>query len=299
MSSAAAVATHSPEMPADSPPMKGPVTASLMFHVAIVFLCIIGIPYIHRDLPIPEEPLSVELAKPDEVDQINKPQTHARNQPPQQIEKPPPLPPHPQPPQVTDTTPPKPVAPEKPPEVKETSAVKPPDEAAQPKKPPKPEHPPKPPAKKPPPKEKAVDQQQAFNSVLKNLIANPSTSVSHDDTPDKADKSMKGKAAQEMTSSEYAKLSQQLEGCWSIMAGARYAEDMSVDVKIYVNPDRTVRSKEVVDQVRYNTDSFFRAAADSALRAVEDPHCNPLELPPDKYEQWKVITFTFDPKQML
>jgi hypothetical protein len=72
-----------------------------------------------------------------------------------------------------------------------------------------------------------------------------------------------------------------------------------VDVKIYVNPDRTVRSKEVVDQVKYNADPFFRAAADSAVRAVEDPSCNPLELPPDKYEQWKVIIFTFDPKQML
>jgi hypothetical protein len=292
MSSAAAAATHSPEMPADDPRMKGPVTASVMFHIAVAAFCIIGIPYIHRDLPLPEEPLSVELAKPDEVNQINKPQTHARNQPPQQIEKPPPVPP-----QIVDKAPPKPVAPEKPPEI--TPAVQPPDEAALPKKPPKPVHPPKPPAKKPPPKEKAVDQQQAFNSVLKNLIANPSTSASHDDTPDKADKSTQGKAAQQMTSSEYAALSHQLEGCWSIIAGARYAEDLVVDVKIYVNPDRTVRSKEVVDQVRYNSDSYFRAAADSALRAVEDPHCNPLELPPDKYEQWKAITFTFDPKQML
>ena len=41
------------------------------------------------------------------------------------------------------------------------------------------------------------------------------------------------------------------------------------------------------------------AAADSAVRAVRNPKCSPLELPADKYDQWKRIDFTFDPRDML
>jgi hypothetical protein len=77
------------------------------------------------------------------------------------------------------------------------------------------------------------------------------------------------------------------------------AENLVVDVKLTMNPDRTVQDATVLDQVRYASDSYFQSAADSALRAVRNPHCNPLNLPPDKYEGWKVFTVTFDPKQML
>jgi hypothetical protein len=299
MSSAVAAEHHPPpDIPELRNPMKGPLTKSVLFHIVIVTLCIVGIPYLHRDLPELSEPLSVELVKPDELAQAVKPAHAPLRQPPKQVEKPPPLPPQPQPPQVNTETPPKPVEPEKPPEpVKDTPLVKPPDELAPPvKKPPKAV---KPPDKKPPVKEKTADQQQAFNSVLKNLIA-PKNPGQREDNPDKAEKSSPhAKPAPEMTSNEFAALQRQLSQCWSMIAGARMAENLAVDVKLYMNPDRTVQSKMVVDQFRYFSDGYFRAAADSALRAVEDPHCNPLDLPPDKYEVWKVITVTFDPKQML
>ncbi len=49
---------------------------------------------------------------------------------------------------------------------------------------------------------------------------------------------------------------------------------------------------------RYNSDSFFRAAADSALRAVHE--CSPLKnLPPEKYDTWHYMELNFDPKDML
>ena len=72
-----------------------------------------------------------------------------------------------------------------------------------------------------------------------------------------------------------------------------------VEVTIDVNPDRTVANATVVDKSRYGSDPFFRAAADSAVRAVRNPRCSPLELPADKYDQWKHIDFTFDPRDML
>jgi len=68
-----------------------------------------------------------------------------------------------------------------------------------------------------------------------------------------------------------ARLSKQLGYCWNVLAGAKYAENQIIDIKITVNPDRTVRDAQVLDQMRYSTDTYFRAAADSALRALRHP----------------------------
>jgi hypothetical protein len=50
---------------------------------------------------------------------------------------------------------------------------------------------------------------------------------------------------------------------------------------------------------RYSRDSRYRAAADSARRALTNPRCNKLPLPPDQYVNWQTATFTFDPKDIL
>ena len=43
---------------------------------------------------------------------------------------------------------------------------------------------------------------------------------------------------------------------------------------------------------------FFRAAADSARRAVQE--CSPLKnLSPEKYQTWRDMEMTFNPKDML
>ena len=63
--------------------------------------------------------------------------------------------------------------------------------------------------------------------------------------------------------------------------------------------DGTVKNAGVLDIGRYNRDSAFRAAADSALRALRNPRCSPLKLPPEKYDQWKTIVINFDPQDML
>jgi hypothetical protein len=102
-----------------------------------------------------------------------------------------------------------------------------------------------------------------------------------------------------MTMSEMEAVRMQLGECWKLLAGARYAEDLVVEIKLTINPDRTVRDARIVDQIRYSQDSFFRAAADSAYRAVFQTACNPLLLPPDKYNEWNTMTVRFDPREML
>jgi hypothetical protein len=48
-----------------------------------------------------------------------------------------------------------------------------------------------------------------------------------------------------------------------------------------------------------NNDPYFNIAAESARRAVLDPRCNPLPLPKDKYDKWKSMTMSFNPKDMF
>ena len=77
------------------------------------------------------------------------------------------------------------------------------------------------------------------------------------------------------------------------------AKDLSVEIRVQMRRDMTVDKASVLDRGRYNRDSAFRAAADSALRALRNPRCSPLKLPPEKYQQWKTIVINFDPRNML
>jgi hypothetical protein len=105
--------------------------------------------------------------------------------------------------------------------------------------------------------------------------------------------------SQRLTISEEDALRRQIQQCWNMPIGARDAQNLIVEIMIDVNPDRTVQHVEIVDKSRFASDPFFRTAAEAAQRAVLSPRCTPLDLPPEKYEQWKHIDFTFDPRDML
>ena len=72
-----------------------------------------------------------------------------------------------------------------------------------------------------------------------------------------------------------------------------------VDLRLEVNPDGTVRTVDVADSSRMNSDPYYRAAAESAVRAVLNPRCRKLKLPPEKYDEWKILIIGFDPREML
>ena len=280
-------------MPNIDPQMRVPLAISMLFHLFVVVLAITGLPYLKSDIPEIPEAISVEIVKAD--DSALKPPPAERKQQPQQIEKPPEAPPRP--PQVTATEPPKPTAPEKP----EASDLALPMEKA-PEKVKKPEPkiaPPPKPVKRPMlTKEQPADKQEEFKSLLRNLMPDEPASASPSDDKT-AETSPLARFSQQMNVSEMQGLQSQLSQCWKLMSGARYAEDLIVEIKLFVNPDRTIRDAEIVNKLRYAADSYFRAAADSALRAVRNPSCNPLDLPPNKYEVWKEITVVFDPREML
>lgn len=153
-------------------------------------------------------------------------------------------------------------------------------------------------------KKDTKEQQQSFDALLKNLADTKDDTkagaqdVKASDAPTDEPSGLPDYAA-ELTISEFDALRAQLAQCWNIPAGAQDAENLVIEVKVDVNESKIATRASVVDQIRYNTDSYFRAAADSAVRAVQSPDCTPLELPDGKYSSWKSMIIVFDPREMF
>ena len=75
---------------------------------------------------------------------------------------------------------------------------------------------------------------------------------------------------------------------------------MQIGIHIRRNPDGTLLGvPRIADVGRMREDPFYRAVAESALRALRNPGCSPLKLPYDQYDLWKSITLNFDPGEAL
>jgi outer membrane biosynthesis protein TonB len=159
----------------------------------------------------------------------------------------------------------------------------------------KPEDKPQPP--EPLPKQK--QQEIAFDALLKNLAAKklPQQTVQQASTKPQQSSQPVAPLGSQLSVSELDLVRQQIEQCWNPPAGARDAKNLTPEFRVMMNPDGTVRSAQQLNPER-NSDPFFQAAADSARRALANPSCQPLKLPPDKYDQWQTFTITFDPKDI-
>ncbi len=268
--------------------MRQSLVVSTTLHIALLLFLYFGLPSFYKPLPIisPQVPFQiVEIAD----------LTSTRLQEPEQQTKPPA--PEPKPAEKAQAQPQPQPQPQPPaPQVKQPEPLPKPQDNAEALK--------VKPLEKPKPPIAAQPHQDMLASVLKNVAK---LKPSEAQTPDKkaepqqqaeVAKSNAVNVSENLSISEQDALRRQIEQCWNPPVGARDAQNLIVEIHIDVNPDRTVQHAEVVDQSRMN-DPYFRAAAESALRAVYNPHCSPLLLPADKYEQWKVIEFNFDPRDML
>jgi hypothetical protein len=102
-----------------------------------------------------------------------------------------------------------------------------------------------------------------------------------------------------MTVSEIDAVRRQIERCWAVPAGAKTAENLVVAIRVEMNLDGTPRTAHVENRSEMQGNPFYRAAAESALRAVLNPRCHPFRLPPEKYDRWRTMTLVFDPKEMF
>ncbi|KAF0138159.1 MAG: periplasmic protein TonB, partial [Rhodospirillaceae bacterium] len=97
--------------------------------------------------------------------------------------------------------------------------------------------------------------------------------------------------------SEIDAIRAQIERCWNVPAGARDAGNLIVEIRVQFAPNGQVLSAQIVEDARYQNDRFYRAAADSAKRAVHQ--CSPIKAPPTKYERWREVRLRFNPQAML
>ena len=73
-----------------------------------------------------------------------------------------------------------------------------------------------------------------------------------------------------------------------------------MEVKIRLNPDGALAGRPaIVDQEEYRRAPAFRAVADSAVRALQNPRCSPLRLPYASYALWREVVFNFDLEELL
>ena len=291
-----------------------------VIHGLLILLAIIGLPYLKKP-PIEMAPIPIRIADISELTsspvQDQRPPAPTKPTPtpvepkpePPKPTPPAPAPPAhsaPTPPQVAET-PPEPREPKPPPPMPEPPPT--PEPAAKPpeKKPvePKPQVAAAAPAKPKPPKPEETPKPFDITKLLRDVRKN-----NQQDQPPQPQKTAQPAASvytppasapnlsSRLTSSEIDALRDQLRGCWNFNAGARDAADLAVVLEVEVNPDRTVQSITVLDADHVNSDSYLRSAAEAAMRALRNPNCSPLKLPPEKYETWRKTTMNFNPRDM-
>ncbi len=88
-----------------------------------------------------------------------------------------------------------------------------------------------------------------------------------------------------------------VSACWNVDVGGRSADTV---VTVRVNLDRTGKIVGNVQQIASEggTPAAVASAFQAARRAILICQKQGYQLPADKYEQWKVIEMTFDPKKM-
>jgi len=302
---------------------------SLLAHVAVMAIGYFGLPSLRRT-PVVEVPVMVEVFTIGEQTMPAPPKPEPEK--PKAAPKPPP-----KPPEVAAAPPPPPPPPPEPEPEPEVVAVPPPQPKPEPKPKPKPKPEPEPkaepkpqpkpepkPEPKPQPKLAKIEPKRkpkppdTFASILKTVEKLKQQPVKPKEKPKKkktteafsaeialalAAPDRQQSSARKPTLSEIDALKndirRQIHSCWSVPAGAKEAESLVIEIWVNRNPDGTVREAKIRDDVRMATDPFFRAAAESALRAVLKPKCNPLKLPSDRYDLWKTMTLNFNPKEML
>ncbi len=278
---------------------------SLALHLAVLLLAILGLPRLWETKHVIDTPMIVEMVKIDEQTTSKDMPKPAEKEKPLKKAPPPPkarpraadIPPPPEPPRVVEAPAP---------DAEKVPLIK----AAKPKKTPKKEKkveaaptPPREIVKARPRRRPLPPKDDFLQSVLRDVA--PEERGEKVEKPDKkeplptpAEKVVQNRAPLDAvaTMSEIDAIRHRIEQCWAIPAGARDAEKLVVSIRVWVNPDGTVRDARILDQGRLG-DPFFRTAAESALRAVRNPRCSPLPIPPKKYEQFKEMVLDFNPKE--
>ena len=101
--------------------------------------------------------------------------------------------------------------------------------------------------------------------------------------------------ASRLSQSEIDALRAQIQACWNPPVGAENAQELIVRLRIQFRPDGTLSAEP--ELMNRGSSAYFRVATESAMRAVR--RCQPYTMPSAKYEVWKDVEVTFDPRDMF
>jgi outer membrane biosynthesis protein TonB len=157
----------------------------------------------------------------------------------------------------------------------------------------------KPPPPPPLPRRRPVRKQPKFDpdrvaALLDKRIPRRHMATGERLNPEPTLGTRRGRAAT-LSQNEIDALRAQIQRCWSPPVGVREAEELIVRVKLDLNQDGTLASPPTLTNIGSN--SMFRVAAEAALRAIR--RCAPYRLPIAKYEVWRSVEVTFDPRDMF
>jgi len=162
-------------------------------------------------------------------------------------------------------------------------------------------------------KKKPVVPEDSFASVLNSVEEFQKKDDKKDDKKEKTDdmadvedflakaQDNEYKPGLPLSLSEKDAIRQQIMNNWTVLAGAKGLKDMIVTLKIQLAKDGSVVNVENKNLFKYNSDQFYKAVVDSAMRAVYKS--SPLKnLPAEKYDVrdgWQELELNFDPSEML
>ncbi len=280
-------------------PITGGILASVIFHVLLALLIVLGVPSFFEP-EVLEAPPTIELATLADitaaptVDKAGKPMDKPKPQPPapETKKETKPEPPKPAPP--TPSTPP-------PPAPEQQAAVipdKPIEKAPDQKKPePKPEEKKKEEKKTEKPKPEKKEQKNDMDALLKSLQSDTPAPETEEKPKKKA-----APAPAEPTTGQQAALTNDvpltmaetdgirsaIEKNWNIPVGMANMDSYTVSLRLYLTPDGVVTKIEVLGDTG---DQGFRTLADSARRAIlmTQNELGRLPIPPDKYNPTIVV----------
>lgn len=278
--------TSSPNRTPESDPLWGAAILSASLHVGLLAAAYTAWPALAPPVIVTTDTIPVDLVTIADETNIT-PQEQA----PEPVPEPPP-----EPAATAESLPEEPPPP--PPPEQEGFVM---DEKVEP---PKPEPKvamaePPPPKPEKPKKEKKKDEFDIdrIASLIDKMDKAPPAAETREGAKPNASQSARGAGARTaMTATEIDVLRAQLRKCWNVPVGAPDPSALVFRLRIYLNQDGSVATPpELVDEAGMS-DPYFRAAVDSAKRAVL--MCSPFQLPPEKYEAWNDITITFDPTKM-
>ena len=130
---------------------------------------------------------------------------------------------------------------------------------------------------------KIQERKEAADTVTKTLSAVAGNAV----------KAPPKKSLSPVGIDDIARIQQHVSKCWRPPLGAAGNDTLKVDIFVSVDERGNVKRAEIEDKLRFNLDSYFKASAIAAKRAIVE--CSPLPIPPEKFDQLKEFTFSFDP----